>query len=313
MRQLKDYILLFLKGVAMGGADVVPGVSGGTIAFISGIYEELLTSIKAINVENLRLLLKGEFKAFWQAINGNFLLAVFTGILVSVKSLATLIIFFKDNYPIQLWSFFWGLIMISSIVVLRQITRWHTGVILSGLIGIVIAFGITTITPAQTSDSPLVILGSGALAISAMILPGISGAFILLILGKYEFIITAVSELNLPILGLFALGCLIGLVSFVRVISWLLNRYHNAAVAMLAGFMMGSLNKLWPWKQVLEYRMDRHGEQVPFIEKNILPNEYYEITGNDPVFIQALLYMALGFFIIVIIEKVALRIGSRTK
>lgn len=313
MRRLKDYILLFLKGVAMGGADVVPGVSGGTIAFISGIYEELLNSIKAVNFENLKLLLKGEFKAFWKAINGNFLLAVFGGILVSVKSLATLIIFLKENYPIQLWSFFWGLIMISSIVVLRQITKWNWAVIISGVLGIIIAYAITTLTPAHTSDSSLMIVGSGALAISAMILPGISGAFILLILGKYEFIISAVSELNFVVLGLFALGCLLGLVSFVRVISWLLNKYHNAAVAMLAGFMMGSLNKLWPWKEVLEYRVDRHGEQVPFIESNILPNQYYEITGQDPVFIQALLYMALGFFIIVIIEKIALRISTSKK
>lgn len=313
MRRLKDYILLFLKGVAMGGADVVPGVSGGTIAFISGIYEELLNSIKAVNYANLKLLFRGEFKAFWQAINGNFLLAVFSGILVSVKSLATLIIYLKDNYPIQLWSFFWGLIMISSIVVLRQITKWNWAVIVSGILGIIIAFAITSLTPAHTSDSPIMIVGSGALAISAMILPGISGAFILLILGKYEFIITAVSELNLYILGLFAIGCLIGLVSFVRVISWLLNKYHNAAVALLAGFMMGSLNKLWPWKEVLEYHLDRHGNQVPFIETNVLPTDYYEITGNDPVFIQALLFMALGFFIIVIIEKIALRISSGKK
>lgn len=313
MRQLKDYILLFLKGVAMGGADVVPGVSGGTIAFISGIYEELLASIRAVNYPNLKLLFSGKLKAFWKAINGNFLLAVFGGILVSVKSLASLIIFFKVNYPIQLWSFFWGLIMISSIVVLRQITKWNGAVIISGILGVIIAYGITSLSPAHTSDSPLMVLTSGALAISAMILPGISGAFILLILGKYEFIITAVSELNFYILGLFAVGCLLGLVSFVRVISWLLKKYHNAAVALLAGFMMGSLNKLWPWKQVVEYRLDRHGEQVPFVETNILPNQYYEVTGQDPVFIQALLYMALGFFIIVIIEKIALRISTRKK
>ena len=297
----------------MGGADVVPGVSGGTIAFISGIYEELLTSIKAVNFKNLRLLFSGDFKAFWKEINGNFLLTLFGGILVSVKSLATLIIYFKETYPIQLWSFFWGLIMVSSIVVLRQITKWKTAVFLAGLLGIIIAYGLTSITPAHTSDSPLIILGSGALAISAMILPGISGAFILLILGKYEFIIAAVSELNFYVLSLFLAGCVIGLVSFVRVISWLLKKYHNVAVALLAGFMMGSLNKLWPWKEVLEYRLDRHGVQVPFIEQNILPNQYYEITGTDPVFIQALLFMAIGFFLIIIIEKIALRIGSNSQ
>ena len=308
MRKIKDYVLLFLKGLAMGGADVVPGVSGGTIAFISGIYEELLESIKAVNIPNLKLLLKGEFKAFWKAINGNFLLVLFSGILVSVKSLASLLIYLKETYPIQLWSFFWGLIMISAVVVLRQINQWRWPVILSGIIGIFIAFFITSTTPAQTSDSYLMIILSGVLGISAMILPGISGAFILLILGKYEFILTALSELDLVVVGLFLLGCLIGLVSFVRIISWLLSKYHNAAVALLAGFMMGSLNKLWPWKQTLEYRLDRHGEQVPFVDINVWPNKYLEVTGQDPVIIQALLYMAVGFFIIVVIEKIALQI-----
>ena len=295
----------------MGGADVVPGVSGGTIAFISGIYEELLESIKAVNIPNLKLLLKGEFKAFWKAINGNFLLVLFSGILVSVKSLASLLIFLKETYPIQLWSFFWGLIMISAVVVLRQINQWRWTVILSGIIGIFVAFFITSTTPAQTSDSYLMIILSGVLGISAMILPGISGAFILLILGKYEFILTALSELDLVVIGLFLTGCLIGLVSFVRIISWLLSKYHNGAVALLAGFMMGSLNKLWPWKQTLEYRLDRHGDQVPFVDINVWPNKYLEVTGQDPVIIQALLYMAVGFFIIVVIEKIALQIKSK--
>ncbi len=310
MRSVKEYILLFLKGMAMGGADVVPGVSGGTIAFISGIYEELLNSIKAVNLVNLQLLFKGEFKAFWQAINGNFLVVLFAGILVSIKSLAALLIYLKEAFPIQLWSFFWGLIMISSVVVLRQITKWRWNVFLAGIIGVVAAVVVTSLTPAHTSDSYLMIIGSGILGISAMILPGISGAFILLIIGKYEYILTAMSELNFVVLGLFLLGCIIGLVSFVRAISWLLGKYHNMAVALLAGFMMGSLNKLWPWKETLEYRLDRHGNQVPFIETNVMPNQYFEVTGHDPVVIQALLFMALGFFIVVVIEKIALQIKS---
>ena len=311
MRKLKDYLLLLLKGLAMGGADVVPGVSGGTIAFITGIYEELLNSIKAVNLVSLKLLFTGRFKEFWQAINGTFLLVLFSGILISIKSLASLLIFLKDVHPIQLWSFFFGLIMVSAIVVLRQIKEWKWHVILVGLVGILIAFIITTLTPAQTSDSPLMIIFSGALAISAMILPGISGAFILLILGKYEFILTGLSELDFAVIGLFLLGCVIGLVSFVRVVSWLLSKYHDAAIAVLAGFMMGSLNKLWPWKQTLEYRLNSHGEQVPLIDENILPHRYYEITGNDPVIIQAVLFMAIGFFIVVIIEKIALRISTK--
>ena len=304
-------MLLFLKGLAMGGADVVPGVSGGTIAFISGIYEELLESIKAVNLPNLRLLLSGQFKAFWRAINGNFLLILFSGILISIKSLASLLIHLKETYPIQLWSFFWGLIMISSVVVLRQITKWRWTVIVSGIIGIILAVIVTSLTPAHTSDSYLMIVLSGVLGISAMILPGISGAFILLILGKYEFILTALNELNLVVIGLFIFGCIIGLVSFVRVISWVLDKYHNMAVALLAGFMMGSLNKLWPWKETLEYRLDRHGNQVPFVDVNVMPNEYFAATGDDPVIIQAMLFMAVGFFIIVLIEKIALQIKPK--
>lgn len=311
MRNFKNNILLFLKGLAMGGADVVPGVSGGTIAFISGIYEELLESIKAVNLSNLKLLFKGQFKEFWQAVNGNFLLILFSGILISIKSLAALLIHLKEAYPIQLWSFFWGLIMISSVVVLRQITKWRWTVIVSGIIGVVLAVMVTSLTPAHTSDSYFMIILSGVLGISAMILPGISGAFILLILGKYEYILTALNELNLTVIGLFLLGCIIGLVSFVRVISWLLSKYHNMAVALLAGFMMGSLNKLWPWKETLEYRLDRHGNQVPFVDVNVMPNKYFEVTGEDPVVIQALLYMAIGFFIIVLIEKIALQIKPK--
>jgi putative membrane protein len=311
MRNLKDNILLFLKGLAMGGADVVPGVSGGTIAFISGIYEELLASIKAVNLPNLKLLLSGQFKEFWEAINGNFLLVLFSGILISIKSLAALLIHLKENYPIQLWSFFWGLIMISSVVILRQISKWRWTVIVSGIIGIILAVTVTSLTPAHTSDSYLMIVLSGVLGISAMILPGISGAFILLILGKYEFILTALNELNLVVIGLFIFGCIIGLISFVRVISWLLNKFHNMAIALLAGFMMGSLNKLWPWKETLEYRLDRHGNQVPFVDVNVMPNKYFEVTGDDPVVIQAILFMAVGFFIVVLIEKIALQIKPK--
>ena len=295
----------------MGGADVVPGVSGGTIAFISGIYEELLASIKAVNLPNLQLLLQGQFKEFWKAVNGNFLLILFSGILISIKSLAALLIHLKETYPIQLWSFFWGLIMISSVVVLRQITKWRWTVIVAGIIGIILAVIVTSLTPAHTSDSYFMIILSGVLGVSAMILPGISGAFILLILGKYEFILTALSELNLVVIGLFIFGCIIGLVSFVRVISWLLDKFHNMAVALLAGFMMGSLNKLWPWKETLEYRLDRHGDQVPYVDVNVMPNEYFAATGDDPVVIQALLFMAVGFFIIVLIEKIALQIKHK--
>ena len=306
MRTFKDYLLLFGKGLTMGGADVIPGVSGGTIAFITGIYQELIDSIKAVNINALKVLFKGEFKAFWQMINGNFLIVLFSGIAISLKSLASLMTFLIEVYPIQLWSFFLGLILISSIVVLRQIKQWSLGVIVSGIIGLVSSYFITSLAPAQTSDSYLMIFLSGAIAICAMILPGISGAFILLILGKYQLVVGALGNLELDIIIVFMGGALIGILSFVRVISWLLHKYHNFAVALLAGFMMGSLNKIWPWKNVIEFSLNRHGEQVPFIEENILPNQYFEITGNSPLIIEAILYMAIGFFIVVVLEKIAL-------
>ena len=292
----------------MGGADVVPGVSGGTIAFITGIYQELIDSIKSVNINSLKVLMKGEFKEFWRLINGNFLITLLSGIAISLKSLASLMTYLMEHYPIQLWSFFLGLIVISSIVVLRQINEWSFGVVFAGIIGIIASYFITSLAPAQTSDSYVMIFLSGAIAICAMILPGISGAFILLILGKYQLVVGALGNFEFDIILVFILGALTGILSFVRIISWLLHKYHNLAVALLAGFMMGSINKIWPWKNVLEFRLNRHSEQIPFLEENILPNNYFESTGNDPLIMEAILYMAIGFFIVVVIEKVALSI-----
>lgn len=306
MRSFKDYLLLFGKGLTMGGADVVPGVSGGTIAFITGIYEELIDSIKSVNLTTIKLLFKGEFKEFWEQINGNFLVVLLSGIAISLKSLASLMTYLMEHHPIQLWSFFLGLILISSIVVLRQINKWSVGVVIWGIIGIVAAYLITSLSPSQTSDSYWMIFLSGALAICAMILPGISGAFILLVLGKYQFIVGALGDMNIGVIAIFLMGCVVGILVFVRLISWLLHKYHNFAVALLAGFMMGSLNKIWPWKEVIEYRLNRHSEQVPFIEHNILPNQYFEVTGQSPMIMQSILFMAIGFFIVVVIEKIAL-------
>lgn len=310
MRTLKDYLLLFAKGLAMGGADVVPGVSGGTIAFISGIYEELIDSIKAINIDSIKVLLKGNVKTFWHQINGNFLAVLFVGVAISLISLASLVTYLMDHNPIQLWSFFLGLILISSIVILRQIKRWSAGVAIVGIIGIIASYLLTSMSPAQTSDSYLMIFISGAIAICAMILPGISGAFILLILGKYQLVVGALSNLDFGIILVFMAGALFGILMFVRLISWLLHHYHNYTIAILAGFMMGSLNKIWPWKQVLEFRLNRHGEQVPFIEQNITPNQYLELTGGSPLIMQAILFMAIGFFIVVVVEKIALNLKN---
>ena len=274
MRSIKDYILLLLKGVAMGGADVIPGVSGGTIAFITGIYDELLSSIKSVDLEALKLLKQFQIKAFWEHINGNFLITLLIGIAISVLSLAKLMSFLLLNHPILVWSFFFGLIIISSIIVARDVKERNWKVVIAGIVGIIIAYTISELTPAETPETWWFIVLSGSLAICAMILPGISGAFILLILGKYKFIVTALNDKDIGIIALFMTGCLVGILSFSRLISYLLEHFKSMTIAMLAGFMIGSLNKVWPWKIIDSYRMNSHGEQVPYLDHNVLPNTY---------------------------------------
>jgi len=309
MRTGKDYLLLFLKGIGMGSADVVPGVSGGTIAFITGIYEELLYSINQFDAKAFRLLFSLNLKKFWQHINGKFLSTLISGILMSVFSLAKLITHLLETSPIQLWSFFFGLIIISSISVAKEIERWNTLTILSGVAGIVAAYFITTFTPATTPDALWFIFISGAIAICAMILPGISGSFILLILGKYAFVMSALKQLDMAVILVFGFGCIVGLFTFSRLISWFLTKFHQYAIALLAGFMVGSLNKIWPWKQPVLFEW-KNGAQVPVFEKNILPTEYLTATGNEPHLIQAILFVALGFMLVVIMEKIALVIKN---
>jgi putative membrane protein len=304
MRNPKDYILLFLKGVGMGGADVVPGVSGGTIAFIAGIYEELLDSIKSFDKGAIQLLFAGRFADLWKHVNGNFLAALFSGILISIASLAKLIHYLLNNHPIQLWSFFFGLIIISALLVTRQIRKWNILVVVSGILGVFIAYFVTSATPATTPDNYLFIFISGAVAICAMILPGISGSFILLILGKYEFIIESVKDMNILVILTFGIGCVIGLLSFSRLVSWLLHKYHDITVALLAGFMLGSLNKIWPWKETLSTRLNSKGEIVPLIQQNLWPTEYMQEVG-EPLIIHAILFFAIGILIIIGIEKIA--------
>lgn len=304
MRNLKDYVLLFLKGMGMGGADVVPGVSGGTIAFITGIYEELLDSVKSFDKDAIKLVFSGRFSAFWKHINGNFLIILLSGIFLSILSFANLIHYLLNNHPIELWSFFFGLIIISALLVTRQIRKWSLLVAIAGIFGIVLAYFITSATPASTPDNYLFIFISGAIAICAMILPGISGSFILLILGKYEFIIESVKDMNLIVIMVFGIGCAVGLLSFSRLVSWLLHVYHDVTVALLAGFMIGSLNKIWPWKETLSTRINSKGEVVPLIQQNISPTEYMQNVG-EPLILNAILFFALGILIIVAIEKIA--------
>ena len=302
---IRKRVLTYLKGMAMGAADIVPGVSGGSIALITGIYEELLRSINSLTGESLGLLLKFEFKAFFRAVNGGFLLSLLLGIFTSIFSLSKLITYLMVEHPIPLWSFFCGLILVSAFLILKDIKKWSMGVVLALLIGTAAAYYITELPPTSSPDALWFTFVAGAIAICAMILPGISGSFILLILGKYEPILHAVSERDFATLAVFAVGCIVGLLSFSRVISWLLKRFYSVTIGLLSGFMLGSINKLWPWKIVTAYRTSSSGEEKPFLTKNLFPGEYLEQTGFEPKLMVALAAFAFGVILVLGIDRLA--------
>ena len=299
------YIVLALKGCAMGMADVVPGVSGGTIAFISGIYEELLDSIRSVEATALRLLLRFRLAEFWRHINGRFLLPVLLGIAVAIFSLARLMTYLLTNHPIAIWSFFFGLIVASALLVARQIGRWDWRTVLAFAVGAAAAWWITVATPAETPDDWWFVMLSGAIAICAMILPGISGAFILLLLGKYQYIMHAVGEFDIPVIAVFVIGAAAGIISFSHLLSWLLKHWHDVTVAVLMGFMVGSLNKVWPWKETVETYLDSHGVAQPLVQNNIAPGTFEQLTGQPSLLVQAILLGIVGFLVIYGIELVA--------
>lgn len=312
VRKFTDYMLITVKGIAMGAADVIPGVSGGTIAFITGIYEELLGSIK-----NLPLAFKNLFKnkfnliQFWKDINGNFLVALLLGIAISILSLAKLMTYLLVHYPIPVWSFFFGLIMASVWFVLREIKGWKIIHVIALVLGVILGYLITVISPAETPNALWFIFLSGAIAICAMILPGISGSFILLLLGKYQYVLTALIELNIPVILVFAAGAVIGIISFSHFLSWLLKNYHNITVALLGGVMFGSLNKIWPWKQTIESTINSHGEEISLLEKNILPETYSQLTGMPSQVLYAVIMVVVGFSVIFVIDGIAAKMGKK--
>lgn len=297
-RNLKDYGLLLLKGMGMGAADVVPGVSGGTIAFIVGIYEELIDSIKSINATTLKLLFTGKIPSFWKAINANFLLSIVTGIGISIFSLAKLITYLLVFHPILVWSFFFGLVLASTWFVSKDIKSWNWKTILSFIAGIAIAYYITVATPTETPTNLPFIFLCGAIAICAMILPGISGSFILVLLGKYFYIMEAVKTFNLPVMLTFICGAAIGITSFSRVLSYALRKFHDITISVLAGFMLGSLNKVWPWKETIETYTDSHGLVKPLVEANILPNQ---------LLWEAIALMIAGYVLVYFLEKLSVK------
>lgn len=292
----------------MGIADAVPGVSGGTIAFITGIYDELLHSLNAIDRDAFRLLTRLRFAELWKKINGNFLLIVSAGVITSLLVLVSIIFNLIVHYPVLISSFFFGVIFASVALVLKEIKAWGYKPIVTFFVSAVIGYFITTLSPMQTPDTYWFVFICGALAICSMIFPGISGAFILVLLGKYQFMITSLVELNLGVILTLAVGGAIGLLSFARLITWVLDHYHHVTVAVLAGFVLGSLNKVWPWRKGMEFVTTREGEQVAVFDKSILPWHFLSETGRDPQLFQAILMMALGVCIVIITERIATRL-----
>lgn len=303
-RTIKDYFVIMLKGMAMGAADVVPGVSGGTIAFISGIYEELLGSISNVNLKLLKTLQKEGFASAWRQINGNFLASLFVGIFISIVSLAKMISWLLIHHPILVWSFFFGLVLASIIYIAKQVTQWNlvSGILL--ILGAILAYYITTLNPLVSEHSSMSFMFlAGAIAICAMILPGISGSFILVLLGAYKPVLAAVNNRDFTTITFVGLGAIIGLLTFSKVLKYLFENYKNYTLVVLTGFIIGSLNKIWPWKKVLTYRTNSHGEQVPFNELSISPFSY---DGN-PQLMYATVLAIIGFGLILLLEKLAVK------
>ena len=308
--KVKEHSGNFLKGFAMGAANVIPGVSGGTIALITGIFERLIDSLKSFNIDALKLLMKGKINDFIKHTDLIFLIVVMFGAGVSIVSLAKLLTFLFENYPIFIWAYFFGLILASVWFVGRTIEKWTFAVILWFLVGTSIAIAITIMKPATENDSFLYLFISGIVAICSMILPGLSGSFVLVLMGEYELILRAVDDLNFAVLLPVAIGAIVGLLAFAHLLSWLYKKYKNQTIALLTGFILGSLAILWPWKMTF----DASNNQIPvdkfgklLIEGIDMKTVTYErfFPAIDMIFFIAVILAVVGFFTIWILEKTA--------
>jgi putative membrane protein len=270
MQKVKLYVIGFL----MGCADLVPGVSGGTIAFISGIYEELIGTIKKLSVDGLELLFKFRFVELWKMVPWKFLVPLFAGIFSAIVLLSSVLEFALEVYPSYVWSFFFGLVVASVLTILPKVRVWNAEAVGGFVAGTVGAFLLVGAVPVETPATLLAFFLSGAVAICAMILPGISGSFILLILGKYQQVLGAVNDRNFLVLFVVAAGCVVGLALFSRVLHYLFEHKHDLTVAVLCGFLVGSLRKVWPWKETVQTYFDSHGVEVPLVQNNVMPSDF---------------------------------------
>lgn len=310
---MRESLLLFLRGIVMGAVDLVPGVSAGTIAFITGIYVELVNSIKSFNIEALRILKTQGLMAAWNHINGSFLLILICGIVLSLFSLAGVMKFFLTQYPLPLWSFFIGLIIASVIFMLRQYPLNNPSNWGFFCLGLLIAYCISSAPAVMVEGTLLTMFFAGSIALCAMILPGISGSFILVLLGLYPVFIDALVNVQLDILGVFALGGVIGLVLFSRLLSWLLANYHTWVIATMCGFLVASLEVIWPWKQVTESIVSTSGKSLTIATENLLPQNYSALLGQDPQTGTCAIAFLSGLCIVFVIEYISYRFREKIR
>ena len=297
-RSLREYLGISLRGICMGAADVVPGVSGGTMALITGIYEELILSIRSFDIQAVRLLVSGRVKGLLDYVRWPFLVALLAGILLAIFSLSRGITWLLDNKPVLLWSFFFGLVLASVYTVGKRI-KWTGSNLLAGLVATVVAYVIVGLVPVEMPHGPIYIFCSAVIAICAMILPGISGSFMLVLMGQYHYILSAVNARDFAIIAVFCAGAIVGLMTFARVLGWIFKRFHDLTIAVLTGLMLGSLRKIWPWKETLETMVNRHGKEVPLVQINQLP----EVISGD-VF-GAIGLGIIGLILVIVLEHLA--------
>jgi putative membrane protein len=307
-----DYIFLYIKGLCIGATGVMQGISGGSMAWLLGIYEEFIFSLRGIDRQAWKMLREKQLSALWRKINGTFLALLCAGVISGLLVLRSVFNYYYGKFPIYVSSFFFTLVIIAALLLLRKIKRWNAVVVVAAVLGLALSYWITRSAPVQMPDNLFFSFLAGILGGSTFIVPGVSGAFILIFFGKYQFILTSFDSLEGDIITFFVAGGILGIIVFARLTAAMLAQHFNATVAFFAGLMIGSLNKIWPWRQVLEYATTTQGKRIPSFDKSILPWQYLEVTGKDPQMFNAILMMALGVFIVVVIEKITARLKTKS-
>ena len=297
-----NYPSLFLKGLAMGAANVIPGVSGGTVALITGIYQRLINAIKSCDHNAIKLLLTGKFNALWQHIDGNFLTGIFAGVAISILSLARLFEYLLEHYERYTMAFFFGLILLSIYYVGKQVSRWGPSTVIALALGTAVAVATALLAPASENPASWYVFLCGVVAISSMILPGLSGSFILIIMGNYALVLGAISSFNFSILLPLALGCAVGLIVFSHFIAWIFKHYEDHTLAAMTGFVLGSLVIIWPWKTAITRSIERVGKPTKEVVERYVWS-WPDFSANDTLI--ALAFIVVGAVAVAVMERIA--------